>query len=87
MSAINGFGFCFASPDSWDPESLLAAGGSYRRGHHAHHRFAVTEPDPTAAPDTSRWHKVLVNWLVKLHVVPVVYLGDIYLSYLIYDAK
>ncbi len=87
MSGINGFGFCFASPHRWDPESLVAAGGSYRRGHHAHHRFAVTEPDPTATPDTSRWHKVLINWLVKLHVVPVVYLGDIYVSYLIYDAK
>lgn len=60
---------------------------SYRRGHHAHHRFAGTERDPTAAPDTSRWHKVLVNRLVKLHVVPVLYLGGVYVAYLIYDAK
>ena len=28
MSGINGFGFGFASPDGWKPESLLAAGGN-----------------------------------------------------------
>ena len=60
---------------------------SYRRGHHAHHRFAGTQRDPTAAPDAPRWHKGLVNWLVKLHVVPVLYLGGVYVPYLIYDSK
>ena len=28
MSGIDCFGFCFASPDGWEPESLLAAGGN-----------------------------------------------------------
>jgi len=28
MSGINGFGFGFASPDSWESESLLATGGN-----------------------------------------------------------
>ena len=60
---------------------------SYQRGHAAHHRFAGTQNDPTAAPDGPRWHKGLVNRLVKLRVVPILYLGGVYVPYLLYDLK
>jgi fatty acid desaturase len=66
---------------------VLTPSCSYQRGHAAHHRFAGTKRDPTAAPDGPRWHKKFVEWLVKLHVVPVLYLSGVYLPYLIYDLK
>ncbi|MGI9469744.1 MAG: fatty acid desaturase family protein [Rubripirellula sp.] len=66
---------------------VLTPFSSYRRGHVAHHCFAGTMRDPTAAPDAPRWHKGVVTCLVKLHVVPILYLGGVYVPYLIYDSK
>lgn len=60
---------------------------SYQRGHVAHHRFAGTPRDPTAVPQASRWRKQWVDSLVKLYVVPVLYLGGVYFPYLVYDWK
>lgn len=66
---------------------VLTPFASYHRGHAAHHRFAGTPRDPTAAPDAPKWHQGLVNGLVKLRVVPVLYLGGVYVPYLIYDLR
>lgn len=66
---------------------VVAPFGSYRRGHAAHHRFAGTDRDPTAAPNAPQWHQGIVNWLVKLHIVPILYLGGVYVPYLIHDSK
>ncbi|MCP4781951.1 MAG: hypothetical protein GY903_14355 [Fuerstiella sp.] len=58
---------------------------SYRRGHTAHHHYAGTDRDPTAAPcDTTR-HRRFIEVIVKLRLIPVLYLFGVYFPYLLYD--
>jgi fatty acid desaturase len=60
---------------------------SFRRGHAVHHSCLGTDDDPTAAPRDSRRHNLLIDILVRLRVVPVLYLGGVYGPYLLFDFR
>ena len=64
---------------------VLMPFGGFRRGHHAHHRHAGTELDPTAAPQGPRPGARLIETLVALRFIPVLYGGGVFWPYLTYD--
>jgi fatty acid desaturase len=60
---------------------------SFRRGHVAHHRHAGTDHDPTAAPRGGRRGQRLVEFLIRLRLVPILYLGGVFWPYFTFDLR
>lgn len=60
---------------------------SYRRGHHAHHRWVGSSEgkDPTESPQEEFDENFLLDLLLKIPVLPVFYWGGVYGPYLLYD--
>jgi len=58
---------------------------SYRRGHTAHHHYAGTDQDPTAVPCEPSRHRRFIELIVKLRLIPVLFLFGVYFPYLLYD--
>lgn len=67
--------------------NTLTPFGSYQRGHAAHHTLIGTDGDPTAAPRTAARRAKLIEFIVKLRIFPVLYLGGVYAPYLLFDFR
>lgn len=60
---------------------------SFRRGHFVHHSCLGTDDDPTAAPRDARSRNVLIDLIVKIRIIPILYLGGVYGPYLLFDFR
>lgn len=58
---------------------------SFRRGHAIHHYCLGTDNDPTASPRTTERGHQLVKAIIRLRLVPILYLGGVYGPYVFHD--
>ena len=60
---------------------------SFRRGHSVHHSCLGTDDDPTAAPRDARSRNAMIDLLVRIRIIPILYLGGVYGPYLLFDFR
>lgn len=60
---------------------------SYRAGHRAHHRWAGTDRDPTAAPQGAVPERRWLTLMLHARVIPALYVAGVLTPYLLHAAR